>query len=127
MKNKTWGILIAGMLAFQLLVGLLFRAQEGGCMVNIYQNGICIASVDLRTVEEPYSFDVIDGAGHRNTVAVERGRIRVSEANCPDQVCVDMGWLSGSAKPIVCLPAKLTIQLERWAEADKLEVDGVAG
>lgn len=127
MKDKTWIALIAGMLAIMLGAVVLFRARTGGHIANVYQDGACIASIDLAAVEEPYSFEIVDGDGHQNTVEVEPGRIRVSTANCPDQICVETGWLSGGVKPIVCLPAKLTIQLEQTPETNELDLDGVAG
>ena len=58
-----------------------------------------------------------DGAGGSNTILVEQGRIRVIEANCPDQVCVDQGWISNGTVPIVCLPHKLMIQIVGGGEA----------
>lgn len=118
-------VLLAGMLIILLGAALLFSSQRGGRIARIYQDGVCIDSIDLSAVREPYSFDIVDADGHQNTVEVAPGRIRVSSANCPDQVCVDTGWLSGGVKPIVCLPAKLTIQLEKTS--GESEIDGVAG
>ena len=62
-----------------------------------------MAAVDTFTVEGP--------GGFSNTILVEPGRIRVSQAGCPDQVCVDQGFVSDGAVPIVCLPNKLIIQI----------------
>ena len=42
---------------------------------------------------------------------MEQGRIRVSQADCPDQVCVDQGWIADGTVPIVCLPHKLVIEI----------------
>ena len=47
-----------------------------------------------------------------NTVQAERGRIRMLSADCPDGLCVGMGWSSSPAKPIVCLPNRVTIIIE---------------
>ena len=43
---------------------------------------------------------------------VEGGRVRVSQADCPDQVCVNQGWISDGTVPIVCLPNQLIVQIE---------------
>ena len=74
-------------------------------------------------MDKPFSFTVAWEGGY-NVVEVERGRIRVAEANCPDQICVRQGWLSNSAAPIACLPHKLVIRLEGGEEAG---IDGVTG
>ena len=44
--------------------------------------------------------------------ALLSGRIRVESADCPDQVCVDQGWISDGTVPVVCLPNRLVIQIE---------------
>ena len=46
---------------------------------------------------------------------VRAGAIRVSEADCPDKICVGMGWLTDGAFPIVCLPHRLMIRLKGTA------------
>ncbi len=126
LTHKAWIGIFA---AFLLLCGglaLYLRSRSSGTVACVYQDGVCIRSIDLSRVAAPYSFTVRDGAGHENVVEVEPGRIRVARANCPDQVCVHTGWLSSGRRPIVCLPAKLTIRLEGGAaEADG--IDGVAG
>ena len=76
----------------------------------VYQDGEVVERIDLSRVTEGYSFTV-EGQWGSNTVEVEPGRIRVSAADCPDQVCVRQGWVSDSASPIVCLPHRLVIQL----------------
>ena len=126
MRNKTWIGIFAVFLLLCGWLALLFRSRPAGTTANICQDGVCIRSVDLLQVAAPYSFTVRDADGHENIVEVEPGRIRVSEANCPDQVCVRTGWLSSGQRPIVCLPARLTIKLEGHAAAAD-GIDGVAG
>ena len=81
-----------------------------------------VEEIDLDRVAEPRSFTLEDGSG-TNTVQVERGRIRVSAADCPDQVCVKQGWISGGAVPIICLPHRLTIEIVDGGG----DLDGAAG
>ena len=90
---------------------------------RIYQDGVLIKHLDLSAVVELYSFPVERGTGF-NVIAVERGRIRVLEANCPDGSCVRQGWVSGGSIPIVCLPHRLVIRLEGGVP---LDVDAVVG
>ena len=81
-------------------------------MVHITQNGLKQMELDLEQVDEPYSFTVDGPGGFSNTIEVEHGRIRVREAGCPDQVCVNQGWISDGTVPIVCLPNKLVIEIK---------------
>lgn len=86
-------------------------------VARILLDGELVEEIALDKVGASYSFTVEDGAGGSNTILVEQGRIRVSEANCPDQVCVDQGWISNGTVPIVCLPHKLMIQIVGGGEA----------
>ena len=112
LKTKTWifiiGLLLILSLSF-LIYGIYF--QETGTIVNIYQDGKWIRSIDLSKVTETETF-VLTGENGSNTIEIGPGKICILEADCPDQVCVQSGWLIDSAAPIVCLPHKLVIALE---------------
>ena len=64
--------------------------------------------------------------GYTLTVAAEGDGLRVSEADCPTQDCVHTGTISRSGQSIVCLPARIVIQLTGGA-ADDTAVDVVIG
>ena len=70
-----------------------------------------IKVIDLAEVESEYSFDITDDEGGTNTVTVRPGEIAVTSANCPDKVCVHMGYIKNSSVPITCLPHKLVITI----------------
>ena len=102
-------------------VFLLVRDQKtDAATARITRDGVLLEEIDLNAVDRPYSFTLEDGSGS-NTVSVEQGRIRVSEADCPDQICVHQGWISDSALPIVCLPHRLMIEITGGG------LDGAAG
>lgn len=123
-STKFWLILTGTVLALSLAASLLLLAGgNGAATALVYQDGVCVRSIDLSQVEEPYSFTVEWEDGY-NIIEVERGRIRVSEADCPDRICVRRGWMWDSAAPIACLPHRLVIQLEGGGDSG---IDGVAG
>lgn len=76
--------------------------------VNIIQDGKVLYNFDL-SKEEDRNF-TIEYGDSSNTIEIKNGKIRVSEAECPDKTCVHTGWLSSSAMPIVCLPNHLVIE-----------------
>ena len=121
---KTKGILLVLIAAVAASAGwLLFRQQTAQASVaRITRDGLLIEEIDLERVTEPRTLTLEDGRG-RNTVLVERGRICVSEADCPDQICVKQGWISDGTVPIVCLPHRLVIEIT----GDGGDVDGAAG
>ncbi len=118
LKTRTWVIILAAVLI--CAVGLSFWTlgrKADGTAANVYQDGVCIRSIDLSRVTESERI-VIEGAGGTNTILVEPGRICIEAADCPDQVCVNTGWISDSAAPIVCLPHRLVIRIEGGTESD---------
>lgn len=54
----------------------------------------------------------IPSANGFNVIAVTKSGVFVSEADCPDQICVRQGEISQSGESIVCLPHRLVIRLE---------------
>jgi hypothetical protein len=54
----------------------------------------------------------VETKGVHNTGHVDRGSIRVTEADCPDQICVHQGSITDDSLPIACVPHRLVIQIE---------------
>ena len=61
--------------------------------------------------------------GGTNILVVENGEAWVSEANCPDKVCMGMGKISRNGEFIACLPNRLLVVVEGAAESSP--VDGM--
>lgn len=57
-----------------------------------------------------------------NLVEMYEGRIRVKQDNSPDQVGVNMGWISRPGQTIVVLPHRFLIQIEAVREVDSDEI-----
>lgn len=59
-----------------------------------------------------------------NIVQVKNGKACVREADCPNQDCVEQGWISDSSQQIVCLPHKLTVNIEDPNASSSIDVIG---
>lgn len=90
----------------------------------VYVDGAVYKTIDLNNVNEPYSFVVGDLNGDYNVVEVRHKSIGVTEASCPDEVCVNTGFISSPLLPIVCLPNKLVIEIHSNSSLDN-SVDAV--
>ena len=110
-------MLLGGLLLISAVVGWLFAGKDGKTAV-VTLDGIILAEVDLSKVEVPYTLEA-EGK-HHNTIEFDRDRVRVSHADCPDQVCVDTGWIEDGTVPIVCLPNRLVIEIT--GEGDGLDI-----
>lgn len=106
-------LLLAGGLALALRLG-----REAG--------GLAVVRVDGQ-VTERHSL-AVDGVfplnGGSNVLVIENGEAWLSEANCPDQLCVKMGKIRYTGQTITCLPNRLTVTVE-GGESDG--VDFVVG
>ena len=128
MNRRT--AVLAGTLALVVLAcaGFLLwqrASAQAGVSVRIYQYGELVEEVRLDQVTEPYTIPLSgeDGAenlvevapgredGAENLVEVAPGRVRMQSANCPDQVCVNQGWISDASVPVVCLPHQVVLEI----------------
>lgn len=86
-----------------------------------------IQDADGNTFTMPLSQDdvltVASSAG-TNAIEVQAGKVRVSEADCPNQDCVEQGWISKAGQQIVCLPHKLVVNITDEDAASAYDVVG---
>lgn len=96
--------LIAGLL---LLAAVLFaalrRGQTDGTLVVVRVDGQDAAQYSLA---EDGRYELNGGT---NILVIEDGAAFLTEANCPDLLCVKQGKISVSGQVITCLPNRLTV------------------
>ena len=108
MKYKIIIIVIAVIFVAGMIGSILVMNSPARETVRIISDSEVLYTIDLATAED--RMIDIEYQGHVNTVEIRDHRIRVKSADCPDRTCVNMGWLTGSAMPIVCLPHHLVIE-----------------
>lgn len=118
-STRRWAVII-GVLLLLCVAGMLFVRlhQDKGAMVQIQQDGEIVATYPL---SENRTLRYENGDGY-NIVVIADGTVAVTEASCPDQVCVRHGPTNVTADPIVCLPNRLVVTVLDSGE----EVDGVS-
>lgn len=88
---------------------------------------VIVQDADGNTFTMPLSQDdvltVASSAG-ANVIEVQAGKVRVSEADCPNQDCVEQGWISNAGQQIVCLPHKLVVNITDKDDASAYDVVG---
>lgn len=109
-------ILIAALLA---LAGILFLAlnlgrQEGGAVV-VRVDGVVTERHSL-AVSGTFSLN-----GGSNILVIRDGYAWLSEADCPDHLCVKMGKIHYTGQVITCLPNRLTVTVE-GGESDGVDL-----
>ncbi len=59
--------------------------------------------------------------GRYNRLEIQGGKADMTEASCPDKLCVEHRPVSKRGESLVCLPNKVVVEIENGQEA---EVDG---
>ncbi len=88
----------------------LIQSADTGTVATISVDGEVIEKIDLSKVKESYEIEIDTEYGH-NVILVEPGAISVLEADCPDQICVKQGKMTGGGVPIVCMPHRVVIEI----------------
>ena len=108
-KTKRLVLLALGFFAFQRL------SREKGALAIVYVNG-------ERTAEYPLSEDTTVTLhapnGGYNILVISGGCADVTEASCPDGICVRARAAQYEGDTIVCLPNKTEIRIEGAAPSD---------
>lgn len=109
------GILLTALL-FWLIPLLLNRInRKFPAIVSVYQDGERLADYPLAddlTVAIPW-----EGDGY-NLLLIENGMASVTDATCPDQLCVRQRAISQNGESIICLPHRLVLQIEGTEEGE---------
>lgn len=109
MKKQDY-ILIAGILLIgvALFIGYQILYHTPGDKVQITIDGKLYQTLPLNqdaVVEIPTT------EGGNNILTIEDGYADMTEANCPDGLCVNQKKISHEGETIVCLPHKIVVKI----------------
>ena len=99
-----------------VIVGLLLLAAVLWLVLSIGREEGGVAVVRVDGVETERHLLSVDGVfplnGGSNILVIEGGQAWLSEANCPDLICVRQGKIHYTGQVITCLPNRLTVTVE---------------
>lgn len=110
-------IILLALSSISVYIFKIFLSKPGATAI-ITQNGSVIHRIDLSEVNNPYEITIESDNNGYNTIYVEKYKIKFSQSNCPDQLCVKTGFLSNISDIAVCLPHGIFIEIEGEAEGD---------
>ncbi len=103
-KKMVRDLILAGSILFLacgFYIGNRLIHREPAAIVEVSLNNHVIHQLDLskdtQIVIESYK-------GGTNTLVIENGHAYISDASCPDKVCIYQGTISRPGEMIVCLP-----------------------
>lgn len=112
-KNKFRNdVILAAVIVIIAVAGLLFinGTKVKGNRVVVKINGVETRSYVL---SENTEFEIKTGKKNEdsNVVVIENGKVRVTEADCPDGICKNYRPISYVGETIICLPHKVVIEI----------------
>ena len=100
-------LLLAGISFFSLYI----QASPGSTAVVTTPDGTLILPLNTDSQR------ILTGNnGIEVVIRVSNGRIRFEQSGCPDQICVNTGWLSKNGQSAACLPAGIAVRVENGEE-----------
>ena len=122
-ENRAAGITAAVLgvlfLLSAVLCAVLIFSDGNNTTAYIYSGGELKYKLPLDRITTPVTMKIESENGGYNYVEAENGKIHVTEASCPDKVCMHTGYISDGAVPISCLPNKLLILIEKKNTSDE--------
>ena len=106
-------LIAAGVLLFMLQ----FFPKGGDGVLVVRESGKITAVYSLAE-------DRVISSEEGNCFEIRGGKVKMTQADCPDGLCLNMPEISRAGETIICLPNKVTLCITGGEEA---EHDAVAG
>ncbi len=109
------GLLITAFLFWLIPFLLNIINKDLPATVIVYQDGQKLADYALsedQTVVIPWKEEGF------NLLLIENGRARVTDADCPDQLCVRQRSIGRKGESIICLPHRLVVEINAKEERE---------
>ena len=98
--------LILAIAALGLVLLLTLRpSSSSGSYAIVEVDGSVVARYPL-SVDGTYEIN-----GGTNTVEIKDGKVRMLDADCPNQLCVRQMWIDKANQSIVCLPNRVIVTI----------------
>ena len=118
MKKRDF-ILIGAILAVILIaLAVVALTKQDGAYVVVKVDGKEVATYSLSENGE-YELN-----GGTNILRIEDGKAYLTDANCPDHLCVNQGKIDQTGETITCLPNRLTVTVVGAGDETDVELVG---
>lgn len=104
-------ILVLVMLAVAMMALLIinYGVKKKGTYAVVKVDGQELYKLEL---DKDTTIDVAGYQGGLNRIEVKTGKVSMTEADCPDELCVKTGKISRTGETIVCLPHRVVIEIK---------------
>ena len=118
-KKEIIAVLILVLIAVVSFVCIRFFVEGEGKYVKVYVNEKLTKTFDL-TKDREYFIETKFGY---NLLIIKNERARILDADCPNKICVNKGYISKNGESIICLPHHVVVTVE---SSEDNNVDAIA-
>ncbi len=97
-----------------------FHSREGAC-VAIEIDGVGYETLPL---SEDTQLEIPGAGGGTNILTIREGQASITEADCPDRLCVHQPAISRDGESLICLPHKVIVKV--LADPSEDDLDAIA-
>lgn len=98
---------------------IFYKNSRTGTSLVIRQNGVITATYPLN---KDAMINISDAS---NVITIKNGAATMTEADCPDLICVRHKSIKRTGETIVCLPHQLSLSIESGVSADDDKIDAI--
>ena len=103
-------LLIGGVLLVSAVIALIFfLTRKEGAYAVVLQAGEETARYSL---QEDGEYPILRDGEVTNLLVIQEGKADITDATCPDRICVEHRPISGTGETIVCLPNEVVVKIE---------------
>lgn len=129
-RRKNDLLLLAAFLAAGGIIALILflgGSGGGGRYAEVRVSGKTVMTLPL---DRDAEIDIEGYGGGTNHLVIEDGKAWISEASCPDGLCVKMGKIGRNGQSVVCLPNRVVVEItedqpETAGESGEQDTDGL--
>ena len=108
MKKKDFILIFIILLIVVVSFGINhFTNAKSGKQIEIYVDNELYKTYDIDDEDE----NKIESEEGYNVVKIHNHGAQITEASCPDKVCIHEGFITKPSESIVCLPNKVHIKI----------------
>lgn len=109
MKKNDFIIIFSILAVAVACMFILYMNKGSKTCVKIYVDNELVATLPI---DENREFDIEGVNGSHNLLVIENGKIYMKEADCPDKICIQTGFVTDLTQTIVCVPNHVVVTIE---------------
>lgn len=118
MKKQDFIVIAALLCVAAVIFAALHFGTNKGTYVQIQVDNKVVDTLPLNENTEK----VIKTDNGSNTLLIQDGYACITQADCPDKICVHHRKISQNGESVICLPHKLVISIVNERDSDEIDI-----